>query len=253
MGRLRDIVLYRVIAGIKSEARQNYLGYIWFLLEPTISTAILYIAFSQITGHQGAGYIAFLVLGMMSWQWFESSVMNGATSIRAKFHILNHFDLPKPLFPLVAIGVNTWKFLCVYVIILAFCWLCGFPPTIYFAWLPLLFLLQLLLIVGITLIVSMLVTLANDCLTVISSIFRLLFFLSGIFFAPEKVPASLQTAFFSNPIASLIVSYRDVILHARPPHLGHLAEIAAIALITLGIGLGMHAWFGKKILKLSNA
>lgn len=250
--RYFGIVMYRTVAGIKSEARQNYLGYLWFLLEPLLSTTVLYIAFTQITGKAGPQYVAFLLLGMISWQWFESSCMLGATAIKMKFGVLTQFNLPKYIFPVVSILVNTWKFLCIFLVILITAAILGYPPNPHFIYLPVLLVFQLLLIVGITLPLSIGATLMNDLLTVVSSIFRLLFFMSGIFFDSAIVPENLKSWFYANPMAVFIESYRTIVIHDQAPHMARLSEAAGFSMGFLVLGLILHLYYDKKILKLTN-
>ncbi|MDF9828233.1 lipopolysaccharide transport system permease protein [Ereboglobus sp. PH5-5] len=251
--RYAGIVFYRTLAGIKSEGRQNYLGYLWFLLEPMLSTLVLYIAFSQITGKGGPEYVVFLILGMITWQWFESSCMLGATAIKAKYGVLTQFNLPKYIFPIVSIMVNTWKFLCVFVVILVTAAVFGYTPNFHYVYLPGLMLLQLLLIIGVTLPLTIGATLMNDLLTVVSSIFRLLFFMSGIFFDASLVPENLKSLFYANPMAVFIESYRAVVIHNQPPQMSHLAEAGLVSMAFLALGMILHAYYDKKILKLTNA
>jgi lipopolysaccharide transport system permease protein len=250
--RYCGIILYRTVAGIKSEARQNYLGYLWFLLEPLLSTAVLYVAFTQLTGKGGAEYVVFLLLGMIAWQWFESSCMLGATAIKMKYGVLTQFNLPKYIFPFVSIMVNTWKFLCVFIVILLTAAALGYPPNRSFMHLPGLLLLQLLLITGVTLPLSIGATLINDLLTVAASIFRLLFFMSGIFFDPAVVPESLRAWFYANPMAVFIEAYRAVVIHNQAPDALRLAQAAAVSLGFLALGLALHAYYDKRRLKLTN-
>jgi lipopolysaccharide transport system permease protein len=250
--RYKNIVFYRTLAGIKSEARKNYLGYVWFLLEPLMSTAVLYVAFGQITGRRGPDYIMFLLTGMMAWQWFEGSVMVGAQAIRGKFHVLNYFALPKSLFPLVSVMVSTWKFACVFVVLLLLACLLGYPPNPAYGWLPLLLGIQLALICGVACGLAVVVTLVNDMQTIISSVFRLLFFLSGIFFSADRVPDSLRGWFYLNPMAGLIEGYRAVLLHAARPAPGPLLTSAGFAGVALLGGLYLSARYDKKLLKLTN-
>lgn len=250
--RYCGIILYRTIAGIKSEARQNYLGYLWFLLEPVLSTTVLYIAFTQVTGKTGPQYVAFLILGLISWQWFESSCMLGATAIKMKYGVLTQFNLPKYIFPIVSVMVNTWKFLCVFIVILIAAAIMGFPPNEHFVHLPQLLLFQLLLIIGITLPLSIGATLMNDLLTAVSSIFRLLFFMSGIFFDSSVVPENLKSWFYANPMAVFIESYRMVVIHNQAPHMSRLFEAAMVSTGFLVLGLVLHMYYDKKILKLTN-
>jgi lipopolysaccharide transport system permease protein len=251
--RYADIILYRTIAGIKSESRQRYLGYIWFLLEPLLSTAVFYIAYSQITGSRGSDAILLILIGMLLWQWFEGAIMAGAGSIKAKFHVLNQCNLPKYLFPLVSIAVHTWKFLCVSIIFFILATALGHPPTLLWLYLPILFLLQLLLIVSFSLPISIGVTLWTDLQIVLSSIFRVFFFLSGIFFEAKQIPENLREYFFWNPMAVFIDAGRAVILRNEAPPLQHLRIAIAITLGLLLLSFTLHAHYDKKILKLTNA
>ncbi|MDR2429546.1 MAG: ABC transporter permease [Puniceicoccales bacterium] len=248
-----DIIFYRTVAGIKSEGRQRYLGYLWFLLEPILSTAVFYLAYSQITGAKGARTILLILIGMILWQWFEGSIMVAAGSIKAKFHVLNQCNLPKYLFPMVSIAVHTWKFLCVSMVIFLLAALLGHPPNAYWLYLPILFILQLALIASIAMPIAIGVTLWTDLQIVVSSIFRMFFFLSGIFFEISSVPESLQRYFFWNPMAALIDSGRAIILRAEAPAWGHLTPAILLTLLMLLLGALLHAHYDKRILKLTNA
>ncbi len=257
--RYKDIVLYRTHASIKSEARQSYLGYVWFLLEPMMSTAVLYFAWSYINGAKGFEAILTILIGMVAWGWFESSVMGGAGSIKAKFHVLNQFSLPKWIFPVVTILVNSWKSLFVFGVVLAMAAAKGLIG-VHTLWLPVILLVQLMLIVGLTLPISIAVTLMHDLTTVISSVFRLLFFVSGLFFTASQVKQKcvegntpgLYEAFLWNPMAVLIDAYRAVIQRGESPDFSLLGRAAGLALVFLVLGLAAHAYFDKKILKLTN-
>ena len=252
--RYKDIVLYRTHASIKSEARQSYLGYVWFLLEPVMNTAVLYFAWSHINGKSGFDAILTILIGMVAWGWFESSVMSGSGSIKAKFHVLNQFALPKWIFPVVTILVNSWKSLFVFLVILAMAAGKGLL-TVHSLWLPVIALVQLMLILGLTLPISIAVTLMHDLTTVISSVFRLLFFVSGLFFTAatvkEKSP-DLYEAFLWNPMAVIIDAYRAVIQRGESPDFALLGRAGAMALVFLLVGLAVNAYFDKKILKLTN-
>ena len=250
--RYKDIVLYRTLAGLKSEARKNYLGYVWFLLEPLLSTGVLYFAMSHLTGQRGAAAIMVILLGMLAWQWFEGSVMLSAGSIAAKFHVHQQVPLPKYLFPLVDIGSNTIRFAFAFALVLVPCLLAGSGPSPALLWLPVLLGLQLALIVGLSLIVSISVTLVSDLRLLVQSVFRLLFFVSGIFFTAERVPVHLLPYYYANPMAVLIEAYRAVILDRHAPDLTRLGAVAVTAAVLLLAGGLVQSYFDKRLLKLTN-
>lgn len=250
--RYKDIVLYRTLAGLKSEARKNYLGYAWFLFEPLLSTGVLYFAMSHLTGQKGAEAVMLILLGMLAWQWFEGSVLLSSTSITAKFHVHQQVPLPKYLFPLVDIGTNTVRFAFAFSIVLIACCVIGKGPSLALLWLPVLLGLQLALIVGLSLLVSIITTLIPDLRLLLQSLFRLLFFVSGIFFTAERVPANLLPYFYANPMSALIESYRAVILDQQAPHLVRLVPVMITALVLIIAGALVQSYFDKRLLKLTN-
>lgn len=250
--RYKDIVLYRTLAALKSEARKNYLGYIWFLLEPLLSTAVLYFAMSHINGQRGPAAVLTILLGMVVWQWLEGSVMLSSASIAAKFHVHMQVPLPKYLFPLVDIGTNSIRFAFAFSIILLGTFFFGAGISLALLWLPVLLALQLGFIVGLALVVSIGVTLLPDLRVLLQSSFRLLFFVSGIFFSADRVPANLLPYFHANPIAVLIESYRAVLLHGRAPDPGLLAYTALVTVILLIVGGLIQGYYDKRLLKLTN-
>lgn len=250
--RYRDIVWYRTLAGLKSEARQNFLGYIWFLLEPAITTAIMYLVYVLIFQSAGKDKVVLLLLGTILWQWFESSVMQGMMGIKSKLHIMTHFTLPKYIFPLVGIFTNTWKFLCVFFVLLVFCTLSGYPPNIYFLWLPVVLGVQLILIIGLALPLAVAIVYFNDLVTVTSSIFRLLMFLSGVFYTSSVVPPQAMEYFYINPMAGLIEASRDIIMQQRAPNLAILIYALSCGLALCGLGLLLSRFIDGKILKRVN-
>ena len=247
--RYKDIILYRTAAGIKSEARQNYLGYLWFLFEPMLSAAVLYLALTKITGQKGPEYIAFLLLGLIAWQWFESAIAAASMSIREKYGTLIQFNLPKYLFPVVTVLINTWKFAVAFLVILCLMPWLGFPPNWRYLELPVIMFVQLLLIVGLAIPIALTLTFFSDLRAIVSSAFRLRFYLSGVFFKPELVPPELRRWFFANPMADLIDSYRQVVLDDAAPNGRHLAYAASVAIVLLAVGAIYHRLVDKRILK----
>ena len=251
--RYKDIILYRALAGLKSEARQNFLGYFWFVLEPLISTGIFYFAMSHLTGQRGAGAVFSILLGMTAWQWFEGSVLLSANSIKSKFHIHQQVPLPKFLFPLVDISINTIRFTFAFTIIVVACLMINKGPSWALLSLPAVLIIQLLFIVSLSLVISIAVTLFSDLFLILQSTFRLLFFVSGIFFGAERVPPHLLPYFHANPITIFIESYRAIIIDQKMPDLYLLQNALLVTGGLLIIGCIIQAYFDKRLLKLTNA
>jgi len=251
--RYKDILAYRTLAQLKSESRNNYLGYIWFILDPLIGTVILYFVFGILNGNRTSEYVLFLLTGMMVWQWIEGSIMMGVGSITAKIGILNVVPMPKYLFPIVSIMANTWKFLCVFLVLILLAHILGFYASVAYLTLPLVFFVGLLFIVGLGIPLSLIVTYMPDFINLISSLFRLLFFLSGIFFTIDTVPQTLLPYFNANPIALLMHAFRNILIDGAMPSFADLFYCACVGTILLIAGIFLCHRIDKKILKSVNA
>ncbi len=253
--RYRDIILYRTLAGLKSESRQNYLGYIWFLLEPAVITAILYFVFGYLYTPRGPDFVLVILIGMIMWQWFDSSVMMAMMSIRQKLPLLEHYQLPKFIFPTVNVAINTWKFVFVLIVVLVLTVALGFlsgavdPPSLTWLLLPFYLLIQLLLILGLGMLLAVAASYVNDMVTVVSSAMRLFFFLSGIFFRVESIPAHIQDIFLLNPMAALLECYRILILDNGLPPLDLTLYLLVLSSMLFLLGLSVCKSQEGKLLK----
>ena len=247
--RYKDIVWYRALAHLKSESRQSYLGYIWFLIEPVLNTLILFLIFGVIMSNKGGHFVVFLLIGLMVWQWFDTGLNEGIMGIKSKIHILSEIYLPKYLFPIVNVVATTWKFLCVFLIVVGFTSVMGFYPTKSYIYLPAIIASQLLLTIGFVLPLAIVTAYFGDFVRVIQSMLRLLFYLSGIFFSAEKIPEELQGLFYLNPIAGLIEAYRDVLLEGIVPPLRLVLYPAVLGLVLCVVGVVVCKYYDKRILK----
>jgi lipopolysaccharide transport system permease protein len=110
----------------------------------------------------------------------------------------------------------------------------GHPPTAAYAALPLLLLLQGLVNAVASLAVAAVMPYFPDARITVDAVLRSLMLVSGIFFPIEQLPPSYHFYFYLNPLAILIESYRDVLLHgAWPvwPRLGLMGGAAAAGLV----------------------
>jgi lipopolysaccharide transport system permease protein len=91
-----------------------------------------------------------------------------------------------------------------------------------------------------------------DLRVLLQSLFRLLFFVSGIFFTAERVPEHLLPWFHANPLTVFIESYRAIILHGHAPDAFLLCRTAVFTAFLLLAGGVVQTHFDKRLLKLTN-
>jgi lipopolysaccharide transport system permease protein len=234
--RYRDIVLYRAYAELKAEAQLNYMGCVWWLLEPLLNTVLFYVLLVVVLEQQAADSISFVLIGAIIWQWTSSCVLTSAGSILDAGGMLQHVYLPKIILPLIVLLSTTWKFLFIFLLLLGWVWAAGHPPTLAYAALPGLLLVQMMVNVVASLAVAALIPYFPDARLVVDAFLRSLMIVSGIFFPIEKLPAWAHFYFYLNPLADLIQAYRNVLLHGQWPawwQLGWVTVFCALGLVFL--------------------
>ena len=98
----KDLLLYLVVSNLKAQHRNTFLGYFWWLLDPLLGIAIYYFLVSVVFKRGGSDYGSYLVVGMVVWRWFDSTVNTSERSIHTQAGLITQIYLPKILFPIGA-------------------------------------------------------------------------------------------------------------------------------------------------------
>lgn len=237
LGHYLTLILYQSYADLRAESQRTYIGYLWWVVDPVISMGVYYIVFEVVLDRGIENYSIFLFVGLIPWRWLQTSILSGANSILHSRGVMLQVYLPKAIFPAVNFLSNTVKFLSVFTLLAIILVLAGFPVTSAHAALPVLLLVTALLITGCTFIASSVTPFFPDLRMVLDNIVRLWFFLSGIFYPMSDLPERLEWYFRLNPMATLIESYRHILLDGRWPDLAALGLIGVFGVVLNAIGL----------------
>jgi lipopolysaccharide transport system permease protein len=247
--RYWDIIVYRTYAELKAEAQLSYMGYVWWVLEPLLNTILFYVLLAAILEQPTVGAISFIVVGAVTWQWFNASLMGAANSVVDAGGILRQIYLPKVVLPLISILSSTWKFLFLFVLLLVFVWVTGHPPTLSYLALPLLLVLEFAAIVAFTLPLAFIMPYFPDARVTIDAILRSVMLVSGIFFPVATLPKSYRVYFHLNPMADLIEGFRDILLDGHWPRWDLMVYVAGICFVGLLITMWLHSLVDRSMVK----
>jgi len=214
---LTDLVIQKAIAGLRAEASRGYLGVLWWIIEPVMYMSVFYVAFAHLLNRGDENFVIFLLTGLIVWKWFHATLNTGANSLMANAGLMNQVYIPKIVFPLTNIAVNTFKFMIIFVLFLFFLQFTAVRVTWVWTLLPVLVLTQLLLIVAVTTLIGSIMPFFPDLRVILDNVLMMFLFLSGIFYDIDKLPTNVQGYLMLNPMAALIVMYRKILLEGLPP------------------------------------
>lgn len=245
MRRNWDLVLYKTYADLKAEAARTYVNYLWWIFDPLISLGIYYFVFAVLFQRGGEDFVFVLLVGLVTWRWYEQAVAHCAGTILAGGGLMAHVHVPKWIFPIVCLLIDSTKFAVVFVLLLTVLFLSGLGlDTALLALLPLL-VIQFIFIAAVSTLVASLVPFLPDLRVVVSNLLHLQMFLSGVFFRADTIPERYHDLFFLNPMARLINEYRVVLIDGRWPDFEALAYLAVFSLVLLFIALSLVQRFDR--------
>jgi len=236
-----SFILQRSIAELISEARRGYMGYLWWVVEPVLYMAVFYVVFVVVFHRGGEHAVAFLLVGLVSWKWFASSIPKSSNAVLANAGLIRQVYMPKIVFPFTVLMTSSIKFLIVFCLLLGFLILTGMPPNAAWVGLPLIMLVQLLVMLAIGCILASIVPFLPDLKLVIENGMTFLLFMSGIFFDISTVSPTMQKYLYLNPMTGIIESFRHVLLNGLYPDFVLLGKLAFFA--CMGIVLGAYLLF----------
>jgi lipopolysaccharide transport system permease protein len=161
------------------------------------------------------------------------ALTTGALSIKQNMHLVKNVMLPIELIPVrsVLVGMAS-QFVSIGLVLVL---LAGDRAlTWHVLWLPVVVVLQVLWLVGLTWILSSITVALPDVTYFVNLFVFLLMFVSPIGFKPEMVPPSVQFVIFLNPIYYMTEMYRTSMLYGQWPR-------PAVAIIYTVMCLGTFA------------
>lgn len=238
-GRYLRLLMYMTYADLRAESERTYVGFLWWILEPLVSLLVYFVVFGLVLTRDIDNYVAFLFVGLVPWRWLHSASMHGSASILSAKGLMRQVYLPKVVFPIVALLTDSFKFSIVFLLVLAFVLIAGFPISSAYLALPLVVIAQGLLIAAVAFCSSAVVPFFPDLRIVQENLIRLWFFLSGIFYDVGNFSEPVQAYFRLNPMVPILEAYRNILLHGAWPDLRWLGLVGAVASILCLVGAKM--------------
>jgi lipopolysaccharide transport system permease protein/teichoic acid transport system permease protein len=246
----KDLIYYLTVSELKSNTARTYLGLLWWILDPVLYMLVFYLLVQVILERGGEGYAVFLFVALIPLKWTTSCLVDGTKAIIANQRIIQQVYVPKIVFILSSLMVNTFKFMIGSVVMVIFILASGIrlgPESLYYL---LIVPVQLILLLAGMVFLAHLGVYVRDIRNAIQYVARMLFFLSPVLFTMDQVPETLAPLLYLNPMTSLIVSYRLILLEHGEPLFSHLLIMVLISIVLLYLALKLLFRYEKEYAKV---
>jgi len=139
-------------------------------------------------------------------------------------------------YPSKVVTSETVNFLISTLIILGFTLAYGMKPSVYLLLYPIIVLVQYVLLIGISLIVSSVTVYFRDLQHFIGVLLQLLFYATPIVYSINSIPEGFKWILTWNPMTYIIEAFRDIFYNQTMPNLKLIGLIFVLAIILCVIG-----------------
>ena len=216
--RYKFLLVELVKKGIKLKYRRSYLGIVWTLLEPLLTTIVLTLVFSSLLGRNskpGQPYAVYILTGRLLYGFFNESTKVAMRSIRANSAMIKKVYVPKYLYPLSSV-IYTYVIFSMSLIILALTSaVLGVKPTIHIieAIVPLVVLFMFSF--GLSMILATIAVFFRDLEYLWNVVAMLIMYCSAIFYYETQVKGAGLTLVKLNPLFCIISNFRSSVLYGQ--------------------------------------
>jgi ABC-2 type transport system permease protein len=107
----RTVLLTLVARDLKVKYQTKALGFAWSLLYPAVMIGIWYTVFRTIIKIEMPRYWAFLICGMLPFQFVQNAIMSGSGAVRCNAGLVRKVYMPMEVLVIAAVTVKLVEFL----------------------------------------------------------------------------------------------------------------------------------------------
>jgi len=249
LARHRGLLATLTVRELKGRYRGSILGFFWSLAQPLLLLFVYSLVFGHVFQPRVAGaepYPLFLVCGLFPWIWFSTALGEATVSLTGNAGLIRRSVFPIELLPAVPVLSNLVQFVLALPVLLGgVVWgrIEGWPVGGWgIAAVPLIVLLELPLVAGLSLGLSALHAHFKDVRDLLTSVLTLLFFLTPIIYPIESVTIpSLHLVVKLSPVTSFTQAYQQAIFEGHFPALSLWIQMGIVAFVGWVLGTALFA------------
>ena len=230
---LMDLARELVVRDMKLRYKRSILGIGWSLLNPLLQFLVFYGVFRWIIPVNVPDFAVFLLIGILAWSWFQSSLHFGCAVITDNASLIRQPGFPAAILPVIAVGTNLVNFVLALPVLAIALLVTGHSVTAAIVVLPFVIVIQFLLTLSAVYLLAVLQVPFRDTQYLVGVLLLLGLYVSPVFYSVQSVPVDWQRWFNLNPLAHILEAYRMVLIQGRYPDMWPLLWIAAISITVL--------------------
>ncbi len=236
----RELIVLLVRRDITVRYKRSFLGLLWTLLNPLLTSLVLWFVFIEIFSARlpdGTQFAPYLLAGVLLVTFFTQGFNQAADSIAQGSGILMKIYVPPQVFAFAGALSNAVNF-CFGLFALAFVSLItgdgmswAFPLTI------VVIVCMLVYVTGLGLLVAVIYVRYDDTRSIISILISFMMYLSPIFYPKEILNETMLRVVNANPLTSYLDVFRYVFSNTGSVSWADWVYMSVFSIVILFIGI----------------
>lgn len=210
----QDLFFFLVWRDIKVIYAQTIFGFAWAIFNPLVQIVVFTIIFGNIAkvSTDGIPYVLFATLGVIPWTYMSQAMTGASQSLVSGKSMLGKIYFPRLIFPLSTLLSKLLDFAISMVIVLCVLLYFRVSPTWNLVYLPIFFLMMVLIPAGVGLWFSSLALRFRDVRFIMQFLMQMLMYSAPIVYSASSIPDAYRVLYSLNPIVGVIEGYRACLL-----------------------------------------
>ncbi len=232
----------------KLKDQSTFFGFIWSFLHPLILLIVLVLFFRLRMGREIEHYPVFVLIGVIQYTHFSNCTSSSMTILRTMRGLTCNAVFPKEVLVVGAVLANSVEFALSMLICILIAGFLGVTISWTVLMLPVVFLLQLMMVLWISFILSCLFVFIKDIGHIYQVFLRVLFFSTPIFYNISILESDLARKLISiNPLAHLMGFSRTLIMEGTLFSFGSVFLFFLVNIILMYAGMMIFRRFEPKL------
>lgn len=217
-----ELMLSLAERDLRTRYKQAGFGVAWAVLTPLLlmlAFTFIFTKFTRVNTH-GAPYALFSYLGLLPWTFFASSLSLGSTALTNNVSLLNKVYCPREVFPLSQILIAAFDAMIASLLLILLFPLLSYAPRAEVYYVPLLLLVLIAFVVGVSLAASITLVYMRDLRFAVPLILQFGIFVTPVAYNADivaRTPARMIIYSTLNPLVPVIDGLRRCALYGLAP------------------------------------
>lgn len=235
----RELVFALTQREIKARYRQSLLGIGWAIIQPLAFMVVFSLVFGRFARlpSDGLPYPIFSYTALVPWTFLANALTTATIGLVSQRSVVTKTYFPREVIVISQVGARFVDFLAAALVLAGMLVWYGVTPTAWLMLLPVLLLIQITLILGLSLITSAMHVSFRDIAPVVTLGLQVWLYLTPVSYAlslvQDSIPEAVWPLYVLNPMVGLIDAFRNVVAHGRAPDWGLLGISTVISVIIL--------------------